>query len=183
MAAEDLSLVLSAPGRLCYNPTQAGLLQAFPHGGTALGLVSDVAVERDEVLEPVVAWEFGQEINSGFRSLERWALAFVLRQWDPDTLGLLFRTTTTSAGGYSGAKTLKASTIGQVGALSPILFSPLDVKHPAVLIYAPMPARKATQILALSLDRRLEVAAVFRATRGTVGEPIAIDRLEHLSLT
>lgn len=184
MATEDVTRCLSVPGRLAYAPTQGGLLTAFPHGGTALGAIADVAVQREEEFYIETAEEYGQDVGA-VRGRERWALAFTLVQYDPDALALIYNTSTTSVAGYQSAKTVKESVIGAVTPLSPIVFSPYDTDQPAVLIYAPIPyTGNAAQKLDLVIDKGLEIAIVLLATRhSTIGRVISIDKLEQLNLS
>lgn len=183
MAGDDPALALSVPGRLTLGPTQDGIYPgAFPHGGTPLGIVGEVHVERTEQMTPIFAEEFGQIVGA-VRGFETWVLGFTLQQYDPDALALIYRTTTTSRNGFSGARTVRESLPGVVAPSAPVLFSPDDSANPGVLLYAPIPqVGPATQRLDLSLVKGLEIGVILLATRDPAGRVIAIDRLEHLSL-
>lgn len=184
MAAEDLSLCLSVPGKLAYNPTQGGLLAAYPHSGTALGKIRDFTVEEDAVEVPIVAEEWGSVVGAT-RGETVYRVSFVLEQWDPDALALIYRTTTSSAGGYQGAKTITNNLPGVLTPASPLVFSPDDKRNPGLVFYSPIfYTGPVARRLAFDLSRRLEIPVWFWAGRhATVQKSHAIDRLEHLSLT
>lgn len=183
MASANLQDCFRVPGRLAIGPSQAGLLQAFPHGGTEVGRISEAFVAETEEITPILSEARGKIVGA-VRGSVTYVVGFTLLQWDPDGYGLVFRTTTTSAGGYQGVKTIEGSTPGNVSATSKLIFSPDDPRHPAVLIYAPIPyLGNATRRLEFSLKKDLEVALIFLAAEDSNGNDIAIDRLEHLSLT
>lgn len=181
MATADPRNAFRVPGQLCIGPTQNGLLSAFPHGGTSLGLVRDVRVEEEEEVATIDDEARGQ-VNGVVRGMARYRLGFIVSGWDDDALNAFYRTTTTSAGGYTGARTLLAAQPGVVTAGSALLFSPRDTRHPAVVVLAPVPFARA-RTLRFGPSDDLEIAVLCWATRDSNGNDIRIDLLEHLSLT
>lgn len=182
MATEDLAQVFRVPVRLAYAPTQAGLLAAFPHGGTALGAITDVVLSQVLAERIVTAWELGRAVGM-LRGLELWRLACALEQDDPDAIALLFTTASASAG-YSGARTIQATSPGYVAAtaLSPIVVSPLDPRHRGAILHAPIAEVGPPRRLELAHGRRCEIAMQFLCGVDAAGKAISIDRLEHITL-
>lgn len=180
MSVQD---VLRVSGRLCVGPTQNGLLGAFPHGGTEVGRVSEVVVTETAEETPILGEARGK-VAGLLRGISTVLVAAVLLERNPTGYGLVYRTTTTSGGGFSGAKTIRGSAPGLVTATSPILFSPDDPAHPGVLVYAPLPyVGPAGRRLEFLLRRGLEFPLLFLVGEDANGNDLAIDLLEHLSLT
>lgn len=176
MSVQD---ALRVPGRLCVGPTQNGLLGAFPHGGTEVGRVSEVVVTETAEETPIPGEARGK-VAGLLRGISTVLVAAVLLERNPTGYGLVYRTTTTSG----GAKTIRSSAPGLVTATSPILFSPDDPAHPGVLVYAPLPyVGPAGRRLEFLLRRGLEFPLLFLVGEDANGNDLAIDLLEHLSLT
>ena len=162
---------------------------AYPHGGTALGLVRDVQVRRTEGRETIIAEEFGQEIVDEIYMSEMWLMGFALRGLDEDALGVVFPNTTTGSVTknkkivYPGATivpgTLRAST-----ALGVLFTSNDTTNHPCV--YFPNAIPEATDTVTIDLARAAEliITCVFRALRAsnTAGDLCQIARIEDLTL-
>lgn len=188
MSAYDPAACLTVPGRLCLGPTQPGLLQAYPHGGTAVGFVSRARlVRREEVV--LLRSETTGKTAAAVVGYTDFRLAFALIQYDTTVLDRLYAYTTTSAGGFSGANTLREPSIGatlEPGARSagvPLLFSPDNPAFPAVLIYAPIFLNGPEKEIDLVLDKPREEGVEVLCVEDASGHVIATDLLGNLSLT
>ena len=161
---------------------------AYPHGGTALGLVRDVQVRRTEGRELIVAEEFGIEVVDELYTGEAWLVAFALRGWDNDAIGTLFPNT---AAGTTAKQTgvLYPGTDVPPGSLKAanavkLLFTPDDTSnHQAV--YLPNAIPEVGEELEIDMGRSNEVLIVcgFRALRdgATAGRAVQIQLLEDLA--
>ncbi len=169
---------------------QAALLNAYPHGGTELGEIAGVSLGvQDQVFVPF-GWEYGGPVDHGWRSGQSWVLAIKLRALeDADWLPIAFRTTIPTDGYAPNPGTIKPDQPGFVSASAGmpsggmLLLSPVDTTHKAVVCYAPI-----RMLAPASINWGSNVPAqgslLFRLGRhATIGEPLAIDALEHLRLS
>lgn len=183
MSAADVSRVRSVPGRLCYSPSLAGLSGAFAHEGTEIGHVVEVHVRQLEELTPVVSEARGQLV-AAVRGASRYILGFRLIQWDIQMLRRLFRVTEVNIPAVSGTAgsvpALRSSYPGLISPGTPILFSPDDADHPAILIYSPIPDVSAGRRLDFAIDKGLDVDVALLAAADSNGNDIAIGRLNEL---
>ena len=169
MATTNLAECLSAPGRICVNPTN--LATAFPHGGTALGAVRAVKTRRIVTKVPIRDEAFGQEIRDFVWGGENYILAFILRQWDATGVATLFPNTATGTTsnrvGIESPGSVRPGTLGSTFAVK-LLFSPLDPERvPAVILYSAIPFTEDTTELDHAAQKRQEVACVVHAVRDT----------------
>jgi hypothetical protein len=190
MSAANVLNVIRAPGRLCINPTNAGLQQAFPHGGTALGLAAKIEFRYGYAVEIVRPMTFGRTVTEAVYGGEDAMLAATIRGLDPDMLAALLPNTT--AGASSGTRTVKYSP-GDVATNLPgyllsnkqaiICFSPkaLDT-HPMILLYNAIPILAEDAKLSLSQANEIAISAVFLGTPDSSGRVYAHDRRENLSI-
>jgi len=161
---------------------------AYPHGGTAIGLVRDVQMRRIEGRQTIIAEEFGVEVIDEVYAGEAWLLSFALRGWDSDGILALFpNTTLASTSKFRGVDypgtTSKPGTTKAAGAVK-VLFTPDDDKnHPAV--YLPNAIPEIAEDLTIALGRIDEVLIVcgFRALRdgASAGRAVQIRLLEDLT--
>lgn len=196
MSAFDPSLALTVPSRLIIGPTQGGLVTGLPldanglptYGGTPVGYVRNGALEREE--EQTFLRSEALSLDAGWiRGYSRFALAFILVQYDTTALNRLWAYTTSSGGGYQGANTLREP--GVSATLKPgvqstdtaLLFVPDDVTQPAVLVYAPIwtngPSR---QRLERRMDSPLETSVVVVAVTDSQNRVLACDLVENLTV-
>ena len=161
---------------------------AYPHGGTALGLVRDVQLRRTEGRQTITAEEFGVEVVDEVYTGEAWILAFALRGWDSDAILEVFPNTNLGISSkfrgvdYPGTTTKPGAL--RSGSATKVLFTPDDTaNHPAV--YMPNAIPELAEDLTISLGRTEEVlmACGFRALRdgATAGRAVQIRLLEDLS--
>jgi len=182
VAAGNPNTVLRAPGRLSINPND--LSAAYPHGGTALGVVASAFANPNFTTEPVFAEEFAEAVDVVYLG-QSWVFGARLRNvQDGDVLGTMFPNT--SAGG-SGTKIIDhPGTVGPGTLLSSrsviLLFTPRDVTSDALLIYRALPLVEATARLAFSALEELAFPVIFRAIRNTSGKSIALGKLGDLTL-
>lgn len=169
---------------LVTSANQAALLNTYPHGGTELGEIASVALGvQDELFVPR-AWEYGAPVDHGYRSGQSWVLGIRVRAMeDPDWLAIGFNATVANDGYAPSTGTIRSDKGGFVPASPMILLSPIDLTHKAVVCYAPIrgiapspinwgPHKPAVGSLMFTLGRH-----------ATIGEPLAIDLLEHLRLS
>jgi hypothetical protein len=190
MSAPSPLQALRAPGRLVINPTTSPPTDAFPHGGTAMGLVRDVKVRRKERRFAILAEEWGSSVAEELWQGGDYLLAFALRGLDDDALNVLFPGET-SLGSPSGVRGIGTPVSGrregsQLSASAvKLLFSPLDpTRHRAVYLRSAIPL--LAEDLEVPLQRRDEalVAVAFRALRDgtTPASSIQVRLLEDLTL-
>ena len=184
MATSDVSSILRVPGRLCVDPTD--LSTAFPHGGTALGVVSRIAWEPRISYDEVVAQEWGGVTSKVVYAGESPMLYGILRSWDNDLMQILCRQT--GAGSVSGSGTPgNRYLIGNPDSGTPrpgtliagrkIVFSPLspDV-HEFLILYNAKPKLDVAARMELSVSRELGIPFALICT------PDATGRLYHAGL-
>lgn len=185
MSTADLAQVLSAPGRLCINPTNLTL--AFPHGGTALGEVYKIEVLITNAYFDVEAEEYGGRIVESLWTGENVALACILRQWDETAMGTIFPNTTT------GTLSKRVGLKGWEQVTSPVrpgslvsarsvklLFSPFDAqRNRAAILYRALPKVNDSVTLNQMLPTRQEIGAVFLAIPDA-SSPSRVHRIDFL---
>lgn len=191
MSARDLNSVVQAPGRLCINPTSLGLQQAFPHGGTELGVVRDAYLEDFTATWNVSAEEYGGETVDSVWTGTNYAFGCLLRSFDDTALQTVFPNTvvgtyTRRRGVYHPQKTGQTA-VREGHLLSSrsvvLLFSPLDsVRNRAVLFYRALPKVLVNHRIQLGFRDRAEVGVVFEAIRDTSGRGVAVEFLKELTL-
>lgn len=180
MGLQDLGQILSVPGRLAYNCTQAGLAQPYPHGGTALGWITDFHAEEVELGAPQRAEELGFAVG-WTRGYVSYGVGFTLKQWDPDVLRLFYNVT--NAGVNGNSPIISESTPGIVAPILPVIFSPYDLLNPGVIVYAPVPFMgPALRKIGWQIQRPLEIPILFMATYSATNRLIRYGRLDTLTL-
>jgi hypothetical protein len=171
MASPNVRDILSVPGRLSYGPTN--LTTAYPHGGTALGIVQEVYLKIDAPTMYVEAEEYGGEKVEGFITREGCALGFILRSWDRNALSILFPNTV--VGATAGKRRVASpSTIRAGEPLSNrsvvLVFTPDDTdRHAMFLMRRALPAIETTTEVRLRLDEEFGIPAIFHGIRDTSG--------------
>ncbi len=180
MADLKVQDVLSVPGRFVVTPTD--LTAAFPYGGTALGINSDVEYQPGYDYRPILLREKGLAKSVDF--VERpgtGTLTFLIRQWDPDFQGIFWPTTSSQTDGSElltipGGKSTRL--IGGNGVK--LLYAPLDESKIAVLFYNAIPA--LAEPMNLPFGRNVETAyiATFYLMEDGSSRSVAIEKLENL---
>lgn len=185
MATEDLGKVLRNPGRLCFGPTD--LSAAYPHGGTALGLVGEIVVVKQTAVSVIRGPDFGPQkpIEQYWLGMD-WVLSGTLKQWDNDALNLIIPGS--SAGTVTQDRAIKSagiragtpmvSTYGVV-----LLFSPLDPYNPAVLFRRAVFSPAESAEMRLDFDADMEMPFLARAfAPADTDDPAEISFLEDITL-
>jgi hypothetical protein len=164
---------------------QSALLTDYPHGGTELGEIASVQIGIQDKLFVPKGWEFhGQPVDHGWREGQVWVLALRLRAMqDTDWRGIAFRTVATTDGYAPADGTIKSDQGGFVAAGGMLLLSPVDLTHDAIVCYAPIRGI-GPEPIHWGSDRPAVGSLMFTLGRhATIGEPVAVDRLEHLRLS
>ena len=168
MSAATAMQAMRVPGALAVGPTNLSL--AFPHGGTALGLVRGVVVKRRELRFDVIAEEYGSAVVDALYMGEEWSVVFELRGWDSDAINALFPNTTLPT--VSGERTIQfPSTTKASGALlgataAKVIFTPEDpTRHRAVYFRSAIPMLAEEVEMQHARAEELSIVAGFRALR------------------
>lgn len=184
MATSDPAMILRVPGQICVDPTD--LSTAFPHGGTALGVVSRLGWEPRIIYDEIVAQEWGGVVSKVVYAGESPMFYGILRSWDNDLMQILFRQT--AAGTVSGSTTPgNRHLIGNPDSGTPrpgtlvagrkIVFSPMSPnEHPFLILYNAKPKIDVAARMELSIAREWGVPFALVCT------PDATGRLYHCGL-
>lgn len=178
MADHDLDDVLRVGGRLCINPTDK--TQDFPHGGTALGVISDVVWKPIFKTEASLAADdkFAGSAQEHYFLGEDGILGVELRQWHNDVINTIFPNTTLGTSGLRiiGDADHSATPFRPGRRLSgravKLLFSPDDQdNHPAVLFPKAVPMLEETAELNLVVIDEYRLLVLFHALWDTSTTP------------
>lgn len=173
MATPNVRDILRVPGKLCINPTN--LTAAFPHGGTALGIVHDVAIRLEQPCQYITAEEYGNQKIEGVIVTSGCSLGFILRGWDNDCLNRLFPNT--FLGGVTGKRYIvDPGTIRPGERLTSravvLLFSPDDPnRHPMFEMFSAVPAVDETREIQMRMDEDFGIPVIFHGLR-SVGDAL-----------
>ena len=187
MTPNPRDILVAVPGRLCVNP--ANLAAAFPHGGTALGIVKAVSVRPGVSYQEVTAEEYGGERIEVVATGEAWVLAAILRSWDHDALSRFFPSEV--VGGSGQPLVTHPSLVADTGRAGRLLsassivlcFSPdSPANHPGLVMHRAIPMLDAAIETNLSLARPQEIAVVFAAIRSAAGKSVSWGRLADIAL-
>jgi hypothetical protein len=158
MAAPDLQLVLRLPGRLILTPTSFAIGTTIPYGGTYLGYARGMSTAWRRRSFPVIAEEWGTVVET-LVCREAMRMVGVIRQYDPDALGLVFQKAT---GAASGSPVFQAPTrFGYFATAVKLLYAPFDQTAPAVYFQRALPQVDETAELNKALDKDSEYGVVF----------------------
>jgi hypothetical protein len=149
--ATDLNALLRVPGRLCVNPTD--LTQAFPYGGTSLGLVRDIVVRPGQKVSRLREENMGVVVMGALNLGRAWSIAAVVRSIDQGQAPFLYPTETGSSSGDAGiVENPLATPPGSSFATVKLLFCPFDelqqffIYFPAAVLFADEAAELAKSI-------------------------------------
>ena len=184
MAGKRIQDLRHVPGRLCFKAAgqTLDLTTAFPHGGTALGFVSQLAFRPSIVQAPVPYETLGGESGAFVQLKSTAGLSLLLRQWDREALKLLFPDTITES---DGSVTLQGPGSTRSGDLADsngvvLVFSPEDPRNDGLLLYNAVPQLLETTELRMNLSTPLETAAAFAAMRNSAANAWKMNRLDIL---
>ena len=184
MAAADLTKVLRTPGKLALGATN--LATAYPHGGTAIGVVDIVHVAPTMVTVPIREEAFGAEVIDYLYLGESYVCTVALRQYDDETLDTLFPNT--AAGSSSGTSVVSHPGAVRAGTLMNTLgvvltFTPNDTtNHPAWIARNAIPMIEETERLRQTVRRELVYPAMFAFIRPASGNAFDMGLIEDLSV-
>lgn len=183
MSLGNVRNVLRVPGRLSIAPSSVSS-GSYPWGGTALGVVDEVALVPNQSVYWIRAEEHGGLPAEGVRVSERWMLVATLRTYDADALGKLFPdkgTGTTTQHPTVGS----AMTVGsKVSARAVVLvFTPDDVDHhPMVVFHQAYPAVEEAARIALSAGTRWGIPTAWYAGLDANSKDVTIAMRHDVSL-
>ena len=175
----NASQILYAPGKLCYNPGDLG--SAYPHGGTALGIVKSIALSPQVKLALVTAEEYGGAVVEAMPgTAESWGLTCVLRDFDADAVGKVF-------GNFAGGVVTEpgANRAGRLMSSSSVVlcFSPnAPTIAPAVVFHRAIPLVQESAVLAMSRAAEFGVPISFLAIRSIAGKTISMGPIGSIAL-
>jgi len=177
----QLDQILTVPGRLVWNPTQA-LSTAFPYGGTAFGQVVDVAIQAFETVEKLTEEEFGEApIETVFLG-EAWAIGFSLVEFDVNALAIVFPNA--SVGPDGGIVLRGGREVGTLGTSleGKILFAPLDPTKRFFIMRKAIPRLLETAELIHDLESDLTFPCIFHAHFDDSDQPFDFGFKEDLTI-
>lgn len=164
----DLSRFMHIEGRLCVDPTD--LSEAFPHGGTALGICQEKALRWGPITRRVRDEASGQVLDDHYVGQTVY-LGCYLRGYDLDTLKLLHPNYRDVDG--TERIVLEGPAYSQLGGAIPkkkLLFSPFDAaNHPGFIFYAAGLRMEESAELAAAVDSEMETAFVVQAYKPASG--------------
>ena len=184
MALPDATKILRVPGQLCINPTNLGI--AFPHGGTAIGVASQMRILTGLEESRVTAEEFGGQAVEAVLGKRDFFISALLRQWDNDALAMLFGSD--ASAGASGDKVINWPGTDRGGyklsSRSVKLCFTADrfTEQPSVLIYKAIPLYAEQEALRLTVLRELAMPVVFLGVRDGSSRVASMGLLSDLSL-
>lgn len=176
MAVPSAAQALKVRGRFAWNPTD--LSTAYPHGGTALGLVRAPELRVRAATHVVRAEEHGGIPVDAVYAGEEYLVGAVLSGWDKDALTAVFLDTV--AGATTGrmivrsrpnTDDVRAGTL--VSSKAGILyFSPFAAQHPGVLVYKALPMLVEQTTWSFNLAEEFGIAVVWLAVPDDDGNPV-----------
>jgi hypothetical protein len=160
MATPDVRNVLRVPGYLVKDPTN--LATAFPHGGTALGMIRSIEVRWTPRAKVIAAEEWGGTAVSQVYTGETVILAAILRSWDSTAVASIFPAASGATVNYRVAT--GGTRPGTLQTPHKLVFSPVALDyHPFVYFPAAVGLPDAAARLQLSLAEEIGLAVVWRA--------------------
>lgn len=171
-------------GGLCVGPTDATI--DFPHGGTPIGLVSNIRFQVSPLRAEITAEEFHGAVWDVLEGAERCVVAAVLSEWSDDVIDALFPGVTTDlASGKPRLTRTVTTTRGSLGSARSVklLFSPQSTEdHPALYLPEAVPLASESFDLAYSLQLDWGLPVVFMALPDSTGVLYKHEMLETLTV-
>jgi hypothetical protein len=190
VAAQDVERVLRNGGQVCVDPTD--LAQAFPCGGTGLGVIGDVVLKVAYVTDEALGAD-DRHAHESVETLylgESWLMALSLRQWDNDPINAFVQnriagaTRTVITDQYRGVAGSRRPGTRLTTSAKKVLFVPNDPRMPSVLFYKGVLCLEETQELRLTATEELKMAVVIRAMyHQSLGAIFKMGLLSELTLT
>ena len=193
MATDDPRRILRVPGRLSWGATD--LTAVWPHGGTGLGAVKGVRLQRIGAAYPLTMEAKGGIPVEYNEEGPAWLLAATIRTFEDDAIQRVFRNT--AAGTTSQRRvvtepgTVRAGNwlSGRSGVL---VFTPEgatqaksatapDTDAPFVVLYRVLPLLKSDVAIPLELGEPFEIDVVFQAIPDSSDRLLAMGPRNDLS--
>lgn len=169
MASPNVRDISKFPGRLSMNPVS--LASAYPHGGTALGIVKAITIRLEHPYSFVTAEEFGAERVESIAGGTGVVLAAILHSYDNDMIGKVFANTATGAA--SGKLVTAEPGSNRAGHLlsgrsAVVVFTPDDEdRHPMLIVRRALPGIEEAAAMNMRLDEEFGLGVVFYGIRDT----------------
>jgi len=177
MAAPDVTKVQGATGRLVWNPSN--LSSAFPHGGTALGLASEVRLTPIQRSFVATAEEYGGATVEEYDMGRDWVLSCLVRGFDADMLAVVFPSVSTGVVTEALAQSKGAALSARSGVL---VLSPRDPTHYGFVLRRALPRVRESARIPFSLHERASFAAIFRAIPSSGGAVLTVGPFSGLTV-
>lgn len=183
MSLRDVKSIVKNRGRLCIDPSDLSV--AFPHGGTALGTVKNIAVADGHEYFDIEAEEMGVRYVESVQLQHFYVLAGIARGFDDDMIDTIQPNSAT--GSVTGKKIIQGLGAKRAGALLSassvvLFFSPDDPRHRAAIFYKALPKIGAANELLLSVTDEADTTFAFLAIDDDSGKDVNIGRIEDLTL-
>lgn len=184
MATPNPANILHSPGRLSFGP--ADLTTAYPHGGTSLGIVRQIAASPNAQYRSVTAEEYGGEVVEQLYVGEAWTLAAILREYDDDAMAAIFQNTSTGSVSqhtlieHPGANRAGRLLVAAKGII--LVFTPDAPDTNFVVFHRAIPMVGEAAELSLSHNTPMEIAVVFAGVRDAAGKMVSVGRAEDITL-
>jgi len=183
MATKNLQNIVRWRARLVKDPSN--LSNAFPHGGTELGIVRSVRFQPNMKMEHNLAVEFGKVRTETFYTGEAPVIACVLREFDADALSTIWPNTANSGstmqGRVSGA--FNRSGYAMSNNKLTLLWSPYAVDdHKHILFHNAIPMVELANEIQASIGQEVGIAVAFSASPDSTGRTYDVGLRANLSL-
>lgn len=193
MATQNPESVMRVPARLCKSPTNLAL--PYPHGGTALGIVAQIAFKPNMLFVDVTAEEFGGTLVDRIYAGEEPILSCTLRGWDSDALGAILPNTSFAIRGDGRVSqdvkiryepinsALKKPGYLMSGVSFKLLVSPIAYDfHPGIIFYNVAPASDADAEILFKDGSEFVIRVDFACLPDASGRSYNIGKLIDLEL-
>lgn len=184
MATARQDNILRIPGRLVAAPTD--LTIAFPFGGTALGMASDVIWRPNQRRKEIRGEEYGGEITDLVKTGQSPQLGMFIRGFDPDMTLKIFEGSSVST--KTGKPKVDYPTDAAPGTLASstgivLLYAPDNVdEHPGILLYNALPLLEEVSEMRFSLKAEFGIPVLFYGIRDATNRVYQKQLMEDLVL-
>ncbi len=182
MASPNAANIYRASGKLAINPSN--LATAWPHGGTGLGVCSQIRLMAGLEEARVTAEEYGgQAVDAVLRQGDL-MVSTLMRQWSDDALDAIFPNTTagTSARVVNWPGTNRSGLLMTGRAVVLAFTADRQTEHPSLLLYKAIPLVAMQAELRLTVLRELSVPVIFLGVRDSSSRVASMGLLSDLSL-
>ncbi len=173
---------LRLPARVCAVPTDLGI--AFPHGGTDLGEVANIAaLPRMRFLE-ITQEARGGEVTEAVGGGEAPVVGMNLRGFNNEMISRTMRETFVGGSGTRGIryKTTQGGDLRTSDAFK-LLISPRDTaKHPGLILYAAAAVYDQVAEIPFGTDRETGVRMLFLCFRDNTNGIYELQKLAEMTL-